>query len=302
MREPNCLVATCGPSQTAPSPAQIFEKHGTVDEIFIMRGGSRSGMACAFVRFATQETAQRAIDAIHGNVTLPDASEPLVVRWADAPGSRGRESRGRQPNERRRSGGDRRSGGGGGGGGGGGMAGRYGMGGYAMQHGGYTYGPTAQYMSMHNQMQYGAAYGQMYGQMGTSGYHAGDTGPPSPPARPPAAAPCRAPACPPASLSPSCASPRAAGYPQHAQMSYGYGYSQHGMGMPQGQGTPHEQQQAQQAQQLQFMYAQQQYAQQAAMAQGAGVVPSHMQQHGYPPQQQSPGPGPQQGQPMGSPP
>jgi len=264
VREPNCLVATCGPSQTAPSPAQIFEKHGTVDEIFIMRGGSRSGMACAFVRFATQETAQRAIDAIHGNVTLPDASEPLVVRWADAPGSRGRESRGRQPNERRRSGGDRRSGGGGGGGGGGGMAGRYGMGGYAMQHGGYTYGPTAQYMSMHNQMQYGAAYGQMYGQMGTSGYHAG--------------------------------------YPQHAQMSYGYGYSQHGMGMPQGQGTPHEQQQAQQAQQLQFMYAQQQYAQQAAMAQGAGVVPSHMQQHGYPPQQQSPGPGPQQGQPMGSPP
>ena len=35
MREPNCLVATCGPSQTAPSPAQIFEKRGTVDEIFI---------------------------------------------------------------------------------------------------------------------------------------------------------------------------------------------------------------------------------------------------------------------------
>ena len=58
-----------------------------------MRGGSRSGMACAFVRFASQQMAQDAIDAIHGRITLPHAAEPLVVRWADAPGSRRREGR-----------------------------------------------------------------------------------------------------------------------------------------------------------------------------------------------------------------
>merc|ERR1719305_1034947 len=50
-------------------------------------------MACAFVRFLTQEMAQKAIDTIHGQITLPNAAEPLVVRWADAPGSRKRDSR-----------------------------------------------------------------------------------------------------------------------------------------------------------------------------------------------------------------
>jgi hypothetical protein len=64
-----------------------------VEEVFIMRGGSRSGMACAFIRYASQDMALQAIEAIHGNITLPDANEPLVVRWADTPGSRGREPR-----------------------------------------------------------------------------------------------------------------------------------------------------------------------------------------------------------------
>ena len=73
-----------------------------------MRGGSRSGMACAFIRFSTQAQAQAAIDAIHGRVTLPDTAEPLVVRWADAPGSRRREGR--------EGGRGKRNGGGGGGG------------------------------------------------------------------------------------------------------------------------------------------------------------------------------------------
>ena len=62
--------------------SQVFEEHGEVEEVFIMRGGSRSGMVCAFVepepsgypspypnptpnqvcafvRFLTQESAQK---------------------------------------------------------------------------------------------------------------------------------------------------------------------------------------------------------------------------------------------------
>jgi len=95
--EPNAenklFVGGCPPGSNEDDLRRLFEEHGTVEEVFIMRGGSRSGMACAFVRFSTQEQAVAAIEAIHGQHKLPDASEPLVVRWADAPGSRRREGR-----------------------------------------------------------------------------------------------------------------------------------------------------------------------------------------------------------------
>ena len=51
-------------TRTLPSGiprAQIFAEHGEVEEVFVMRGGSRSGQACAFVRFTTAEGAVAAI-------------------------------------------------------------------------------------------------------------------------------------------------------------------------------------------------------------------------------------------------
>lgn len=45
----------------------------------------------------TRDAAQAAIDAIHGQLTLPKTSEPLVVRWADAPGAKRRVGRDRRP-------------------------------------------------------------------------------------------------------------------------------------------------------------------------------------------------------------
>lgn len=93
-------------------PMQIFAEHGEVEEVFVMRGGSRSGQACAFVRFTTAEGAVAAIQvrlrgsecvrftrsthvhlptrpsqAIHGKFIMPGCTDPLVVRYADAPGS-----------------------------------------------------------------------------------------------------------------------------------------------------------------------------------------------------------------------
>lgn len=95
--EPNAenklFVGGCPPGSGEEDLRLLFEKHGRVEEVFVMRGGSRSGMACAFVRFANQQMAQQAIDAIHGQHTLPNSVEPLVVRWADAPGARKRDTR-----------------------------------------------------------------------------------------------------------------------------------------------------------------------------------------------------------------
>jgi len=72
----------------------IFSEHGEVEEVFIMRGGSRSGQACAFVRFTTAEGAVAAIQAIHGKYIMPGCTDPLVVRYADAPGSRAKKGGG----------------------------------------------------------------------------------------------------------------------------------------------------------------------------------------------------------------
>mmetsp|Transcript_27620 Transcript_27620/g.89183 ORF Transcript_27620/g.89183 Transcript_27620/m.89183 type:complete len:347 (-) Transcript_27620:41-1081(-) len=166
--ENKLFVGGCPPTSGEEELRQIFEKHGAVEEVFIMRGGSRSGMACAFIRYAAQEMAQQAIDAIHGNITLPDATEPLVVRWADTPGSRGREARGGRhgaPGKRSPSlgGADRR---------GAGAGGSYGvgMGSMLMQPNAYAYTPA--YVPVPAPVQMGT-YGQVYTQMGMGGYNTG---------------------------------------------------------------------------------------------------------------------------------
>ena len=66
----------------------------------------RTALMLAFTSvygIAHVQMAKAAIDAIHGQHTLPNASEPLVVRWADAPGSRKRD--GRESGGKRRGGG-----------------------------------------------------------------------------------------------------------------------------------------------------------------------------------------------------
>jgi len=151
--EPNTdnklFVGGCPPGSGEDDLRKVFEEHGEVEEVFIMRGGSRSGMVCAFVRFLTQESAQKAIDTIHGQIALPNAAEPLVVRWADAPGSRRRDSRekgGKQKGQRQ-------------GGMGGGMGGMMMMGGGVMGgEGGQGYGkqnPYAYGMELFVQQQQG---------------------------------------------------------------------------------------------------------------------------------------------------
>jgi len=166
--EPNVenklFVGGCPAGSIEDELRKIFESYGTIEEIFIMRGGSRSGMACAFVRFQTQQMAQAAIDAIHGQITLPGASEPLVVRWADAPGTRRRSSR---------RGGSGRVGGSGGHDHRSAMSSQHGQPVY-VAHGGYSYGTMPVTMPVQMPMQaIGGGYGSMPFYPHTVGGYAG---------------------------------------------------------------------------------------------------------------------------------
>ena len=86
--ENKLFVGGAPPGTDEETLKKIFEDHGEVEEVFLMRGGSRSGQACAFVRFVTPEGAIAAIQAVHGKYVMPGCTDPLVVRYADAPGSR----------------------------------------------------------------------------------------------------------------------------------------------------------------------------------------------------------------------
>lgn len=92
--ENKLFVGGAPPGTDEQTLQQIFAEHGEVEEVFVMRGGSRSGQACAFVRFTTAEGAVAAIQAIHGKYIMPGCTDPLVVRYADAPGSRAKKGGG----------------------------------------------------------------------------------------------------------------------------------------------------------------------------------------------------------------
>ena len=60
----------------------LFEPFGNIVEFHISRKGSVSG--CAFVKYTLWSEAEAAMEALHGRHTLPDAKNPLVVKFADA--------------------------------------------------------------------------------------------------------------------------------------------------------------------------------------------------------------------------
>ncbi|XP_052207022.1 flowering time control protein FCA [Diospyros lotus] len=62
----------------------LFEEHGNVLEVALIkdkRTGQQQG--CCFVKYATSEEADRAIRALHNQVTLPGGVGPIQVRYAD---------------------------------------------------------------------------------------------------------------------------------------------------------------------------------------------------------------------------
>lgn len=63
----------------------IFKPYGEIDEVYILRHqGTGQSKGCAFLKFKYRESANAAIDRVHGHVTMEGGSTTLVVKLADS--------------------------------------------------------------------------------------------------------------------------------------------------------------------------------------------------------------------------
>jgi CUG-BP- and ETR3-like factor len=77
------FVGMLNKQMTEENVRTIFEPYGTIEECTILRGPSGDSKGCAFVKYATHNEAQLAIQNIHGSQTFPGASSSIVVKFAD---------------------------------------------------------------------------------------------------------------------------------------------------------------------------------------------------------------------------
>lgn len=61
----------------------LFSAYGTIEECTVLRDGASQSRGCAFVTFASKQSAVSAIKALHQSQTMEGCSAPLVVKFAD---------------------------------------------------------------------------------------------------------------------------------------------------------------------------------------------------------------------------
>ncbi|XP_049823945.1 CUGBP Elav-like family member 1 isoform X2 [Aethina tumida] len=61
----------------------MFNGHGVIEECTVLRDPSGNSRGCAFVTFASKQSALSAIKALHQSQTMEGCSAPLVVKFAD---------------------------------------------------------------------------------------------------------------------------------------------------------------------------------------------------------------------------
>lgn len=61
----------------------LFNGYGTIEECTVLRDPSGQSRGCAFVTFASKQSAVNAIKALHQSQTMEGCSAPLVVKFAD---------------------------------------------------------------------------------------------------------------------------------------------------------------------------------------------------------------------------
>ena len=62
---------------------QIFGPYGILEEVTVLRHPDGNGRGCGFIKFATREQAQAAINGVNGSRTIDGCSAPIVVKFAD---------------------------------------------------------------------------------------------------------------------------------------------------------------------------------------------------------------------------
>lgn len=61
----------------------LFSGYGTIEECTVLRDSAGNSKGCAFVTFASKQSALSAIKALHQSQTMEGCSAPLVVKFAD---------------------------------------------------------------------------------------------------------------------------------------------------------------------------------------------------------------------------
>lgn len=67
---------------------ELFEGFGEIREIYIIRNADGSNKGCAFLKFAENESAVRAIEEMNDKFTMEGATRPLIVKFADTKAQR----------------------------------------------------------------------------------------------------------------------------------------------------------------------------------------------------------------------
>ena len=61
----------------------MFGPYGILEEVTVLRHPDGNGRGCGFIKFATREQAQAAINALNASTTIDGCSAPIVVKFAD---------------------------------------------------------------------------------------------------------------------------------------------------------------------------------------------------------------------------
>ncbi|XP_067946730.1 CUGBP Elav-like family member 2 isoform X2 [Watersipora subatra] len=61
----------------------MFQPYGAIDDCMILRDTSGGSRGCAFVTFASRQSALSAIQSMHHNLTMEGCASPIVVKFAD---------------------------------------------------------------------------------------------------------------------------------------------------------------------------------------------------------------------------